>query len=394
MNSHYLMTVFSALLCSASLRAAEKEGFFDGGWRISAGAVWSSPVRAKLGFAPPSMRPAGRTTSHVGLDERAAQAQAEGGTYDSTTGRTTYPNDSWFAPDDGVEGGGRTWNAWIPASAYRNDRTFSLGRTSYDGTTVDYVPEGHPRCDASDSSGLFGIDVELSRELYRNDEDKYGLDLAFGVMYFFKRNVFKADGAYRAGHEETTVSGGSYEGTIAAPDELPDSGDWYWNDDGSYGRGGIDTAYNGGPVFDLGSVSSVRHANADSTSGRDCFGVLSARGDYRELDLVLSLRPYYDVADWLRLYGTIGAVVSHDEFFLNLAASDGGRGFRHAAKSSQWDVHGIGGLGVMLRYKDFTLAGDFLARFLDDDLSVDDRYVHGTVEHSRWMFKLTLGYEF
>ena len=395
MNRHLIAAVV-AMLSTVAFSAERREGFFDGGWRISAGAVWSSPVKADMRFSPSSLRPPSRVFTRTGLSEDEALARAQGGTYDPVTGRTTYPNGAWFAPDEGVDGPDHTWNAHLPVDSYRGDRTFSLGQVEYDGGMVSsYATDDIPGHNASDSSGMFGIDVELSRELYRNEEHKYGLDIAFGVMYFFRNDIFKSDYGYRAGRESWESGGnGFYEGTIAAPDELPDSNDWYWNDDRTYGRGGLDTEFNGGPVFDLSTITAVPHAGVGSAGGRDRFGSICARGDYRELDLELCLRPYYDVKDWLRLYGTIGVVVSHDEFDLDVSMTDNGRHYRHKSDFSQWDVHGIGGLGVMLRYKDFTLAGDFLARFLDDDLTVDDHYVHGTIEHGRWMFKLALGYEF
>ncbi len=326
-----------------------------------------------------------------GLSAAEAEAQAAG-VYNPTTGRTEYPNGGWSMPDGGVDG--NTWNMWLPSGSYRGDGTFSLGQVAYGEAVSAYVPEDIHGYNASDSSSMPGIDIELSREIYRNDEDGYGCDLVFSVMYFFQSNMFKSDRGYRAGREAQSRDGGVVESRIDAPDELPDSNDWYWNENGSYGRGGIDTEFNGGPVFDLDTISTVAHPGGSQTGGRDCFGLLSARGDYRQLDLVLSLRPYYDVTEWLRVYGTIGAVLSRDEFELNVTMSDNDLVYRRNSDFSHWNLYGIGGLGAMLRYKDFTLAGDFLARFGDDDLTVDDRFVHGTVEHGRWMFKLTVGYEF
>ena len=202
--------------------------------------------------------------------------------------------------------------------------------------------------------------------------------------------------AHAAGVYNPTTGRTEYpNGGWSMPDGGVDGNTWnMWLPSGSYGRGGIDTEFNGGPVFDLDTISTVAHPGGSLTGGRDCFGLLRARGDYRQLDLVLSLRPYYDVTEWLRVYGTIGAVLSRDEFELNVTMSDNDLVYRRNSDFSHWNLYGIGGLGAMLRYKDFTLAGDFLARFGDDDLTVDDRFVHGTVEHGRWMFKLTVGYEF
>ena len=396
MNRHYLTTVVSAALGSLTLCAAEEVGIFDGGWRISAGAVYSSPVRTNLRFMPSSLRPASSVPVWEGMSADEAKAKAEKGVYNPASGRTVYASGAWFAPDGGIDSPGHTWNANLPAGSYLGGGRFSLGEVAYGATSSEYSPNDIPAYGGSDSASMPGLSVELSRQLYRDEERGYGLDLALGVMYFFRDNAFNADYGYRAGYERNTTSGGSYEGTIASPDELPDARDWYWNGDynGSYGRGGMDTDYNGGPVFDLGSIGSLHHPGGSSSDERSCMGAINARGDYRQLDLTLGVRPYYDLTNWLRVYGTIGAALSRSEFELDLAMSDNGRRYNRNADFSQWNLYGIGGVGAMLRYKDFTLAGDFLARFGDDDLTIDDRYVHGTIEQGSWMFKLMIGYEF
>lgn len=390
MNKYFLMTVVSVTLCSSALCAAEGEAtIFDGKWRISAGAVYNSPAKMKFHFQPVNLRPMSQGAAADGLSQAEAEERAKNGVFKD--GKVTYANGAWFADD--VTGGSKTWNGNIPAGSYMGDGRFSLGSVAYEEGANGYTPSGIPTLSDSHDAGMPGVNVELSRELYRDDDNRFGLDLAFGVSYFLRKNAFRSSRAYQAGTEDSAPGGRVYS-SIKAPDELPDPDDWYWNDDGSYGRGGIDIEDNGGPVFDRDTIETETIPDGATAGSTPQYGGLRVRGDYRQLEMMLAARPYYDVTDWLRINGTLGVAVSHDQLKIKGGLFEPGYASYWRSNSSQWDVYGIGGLGVMLRYDDFTLSGDFLARFLDSDLQVDDRYTHGTVEHGRWMFKVALGYEF
>ena len=403
MNMIKSVALTSAILATAAVAAEEGgSGIFDGGWRLTAGAVYNSPVRTNVRFSPRSLRPASRATSGTGVTSDEAKAKALGVT-DPVTGRKVFPSGAWYNPNAADLNGEGTWEMYIPNGrrALRGsgaDAAFSLGEASYGETIAEYAPANIPCGYASDESAMPGINVELSRELYRHDEYGFGLDLAFGVSYFFRNDAFKGDYGYLAGRDRSSTEGGSFEGRIDAVERSLSPEHWDWNDDGSYGHGGMPDMDGlggiGGPVFDIGSIAAVNHPGVSSFGSSDRMGAMYMRGDYRQLEFLLSARPYYDVTDWLRVIGTIGLAVSRDEMDFDFLMSDNGYHYRKAHDVSQWNVYGIAGLGAMLRYEDFTLGFDFLARFLDDDITVDERYVHGTIERGRWMFRLMLGYEF
>lgn len=367
-----LIAVAVAVAALANARA-DGSAIFDGGWRVSAGGVFNSPVKAKLGFRN---MPSGVPSSFVPGLSRDEARRASQGTKDGT--RTTYSSGAWIDSSDAHGDGKTTWNVYLPEGTFEGD-SFRLGSAEY----AEVVNLGTGSSDGrhSDESAMPGVNIELSRNLHHDEEYGWGLDLAFGVMYFFQTDVFKADAASASAAYRT----GRYETTIEAPDDVMD--EWSWNEDGTYGAG----SYEGpGPVFELGDIDTRQIANPDVIGG----SAISARGDYSELELILSLRPYYDVTDWFRLYATAGLVVSRGEFDLDLAVNQNGTGFYRSRDFSEWDVYGIAGLGGQFSYKDFTLGFDFLARFLQDDIDVNDRYVHGSVERGSWLFRVMLGYEF
>ena len=54
----------------------------------------------------------------------------------------------------------------------------------------------------------------------------------------------------------------------------------------------------------------------------------------------------------------------------------------------------MGGLGGMLRWENFCLGVDFIARFQDDNIEIRGRDVRGSVERAPWMLTVYAGYEF
>lgn len=365
--------------------SAQADGWaiFDGGWRISAGGVYASPVKANLRFAPV------RVTPPQGRSPDAAKALAEGDvrqfTKDSPNAYVTFANGSKINPWDysrelndilepGVDHFGQTWNAWFPRSAVDGD---SLVLSSYDYAEVSGYSERDVR--ASDDRGMPGVNVELARNLYHNEEYKFGVDLAFAVSYFFETDIFSMNRQYAAG----TVNKGVWETVMDAPVGIKDPEGWH---NGGYGAG----TYKGpGPVFNLGTMG-VRNVGRESSF----YGRIHADGDYSQLDLMLLAKPYYDVFDWLRINGTVGLVVSRGEFSLHETIT--GTDYRQSRSRdySEWDVHGIAGLGLQFSYDDWSLGCDFYARFLDDPVDVHDSYVHGEIEQSDWLMKVSLGYRF
>lgn len=374
-----------AALAIAGTVQADGWAIFDGGWHLSAGGVYASPVKANLRFSPvripvPSF---GRTAAE-------ARALAEGNivqfTKDSPNADVVFPNGARINPWDDARtlqeimnpGGnhfGQTCNAWFPVDSL-HDNGFALASYEYAELSKDYSLR---EVGGSDERGMPGVNVELARNLYHDEEYKYGVDLAFAVSYFFSTDVFSMDRQYASG----SVDEGVYETYMALPNIVTDP-EGYRVGNG-YGSGDP----GGGPVFDIGPIG-VR----DFGGERSLYGRIQAEGEYSQLDLMVLGKPYYDVCEWLRIVGTLGIVVSRGEFSLDetIIGSDFRRS-RHA-DYSDWDVHGIAGLGLQFSYDDWTLGCDFYARFLDDPLEIDDSHVHGEIEQSDWLLKASLGRQF
>lgn len=365
-----------AILCgfsfAAMLAVAQQEegsAIFDGGWRLSAGGVYDSGVKTKMHFSPRM------TPVPVGRSKEAAKAagwgEADGdnikyvnynkGEAESTLSpNLVYPQGSGSLLDDTYTIPRAVWISALDE--------FELGYAEYDN-------EGGYLTDDRDEAAMFGINVELSRNLYHNEDDGWGIDMGFAVQYG-RRNK-----AYRS---SSTWGGGGYYRTSYRPSEgelLDDEAleDFYWGDPSSVSNIEVDEAT---LINSEGPIDGNSHA-------------FKAEGDYEDLELMLLAHPYYDVYDWLRINGTLGVVVSRQEMDMTFTMMNNGVVDYHSHRDfSQWDVYGVGGLGLMFYYKDFTLSADFFARFLDDDMDISDRYYKGSVQRGHWMFKLSAGYEF
>lgn len=396
---NHSVLVFGATLLAAGSLCADGWTLLDGGWRISAGAVYNSPVKTRLSIAPMS---AGRPAISSGISGKTrAEAEAEAKGMKHGT-RTDYGSGAWFDSDSSLGDENWTWNGQIPNARSRlssDNQTFLLDSVGYSDSVTTYESLDTGRFRDTDEAAMPGLNIELSRNLYHDEEYDFGLDLAFGVSYFFRHDVFSAGGSYQTGRSTTTTDG-RYETTIDAPDgpyvDIIPVDAWQWNDDGSYGAGSYSGFPGGlgGPVFDLGSISTTHHPGQSASHQQTYGGSCRVRGTYRELEMMLCVRPYYDLTDWFRLYGTLGIAVSRADLDLRMSFDGNGASDTRKRNFNDWDVYGVAGLGGMLRYKNFTLGADFLARFLDDDLSVNDKYVKGSLERGNWMFRLSLGYEF
>ena len=383
-----VMVAFGVTLVTASAACGS---VFDGGWRVSVGAAYNAPAKVGLKFSPAKFS-SGRVTPPAGYATRAEAERVVSGklvvgesgkmtrrNY-SADGKTFVDSDDARKARGGMEQG--TWNVQVPWDSWNNG-TFELASAEY--VEVQNIQDGKGGLDlsGSDESAMPGVSVELSRNLYHNEEYHFGLDLAFMFSYFFRTDLYRSHSSAQT--DAMRVSRGKLTSSVAPVSGTRES---MWKDDeGYYGAGSYDGP---GPVFNDPVITDV---SLGSSVYRSVAG-FSANGDFRELEMVLALRPYYDFFDWLRLYGTIGAAVSWSEFDLRVHSSRDGVSSSHTRDYDAWDVYGIGGLGLMVRWNDFTLGVDFFGRFLQDDLSIRDELVHGSLRRSTWMFRGMLGYEF
>jgi len=351
---------------------AARETF--GKWRISVGGAFNSQVGADLhgrNLPVPTgyVVPAGRSTW------ASAKAKAEARKYDGN-GYLGESGDGW---------GTRNWE--LPQSAYQGDGKFVL-RNAYEEVTSSHV--GGAWADKSDDCCEYGFSFEVSRELWihdEQDEHRWGVDLAFAVSYFFSRNIYNARGmTYRS----DTVRSGEFQTYVNDPDAmyLYDSGYSYDTPtaSGMYGHGAAFTDFS--PMILWDNVGSPTDAGRSGTVNR--YNGFVASGDYQELEMLLMLRPWYEITDWWRVYAEIGVGVSWGYFESDI----NGSGLAYSEDFSKWDCYGVAGIGTMLRYGMFDISLDLFGRFLRDDMDIDGRYVNGSIDRSDWCLRVMVGVEF
>ena len=384
MSRKFLISITSAVAgLSVSVLSAE---VFDGGWRISVGGAYNAPVKVGLNFSPIRFS-GGRVALPGGYPTRADAEKIAAGTQVSDTrrnytadGKVFVDTDDYRSAKGGMEAG--TWNVQVPYDSWDGD-SFVLASAEYVEVRQVGSGRGELKLNGSDESAMPGVSVELSRNLYHNKDYKFGVDIAFLFSYFFQTDLYKTKSCAQSDLYERKH--GTIKSSISPVSGVREE---MWRDsEGYYGAGSY---YGPGPVFNDPVMSAV-DGPTTLISNSSWF---RARGDYRDLEMALALRPYYDILDWLRFYGTIGVAVSWSEFDLKVRYNGNNGYLRYKRRYDDWDVHGIAGLGLLARWKDFTLGFDFMARFLQDDLSIHDRIVRGSLERSEWMFRCMLGYEF
>ena len=403
-NKRILTKAAMAATVITLFSTADSATVFDGRWRFSVGPVWDFGVKARGQLAPRQ-----GYTSPFGPGEGLTRQQAidkslPDGTVVSGK-RTDFASGAWIDADDPVcpEGDLPDMTRFysFPAATYQGNGVFGLGTVGYSEADVFRPREGAYDRSISDDSSMVGINLELARNLYHSDEHGWGVDAAFGFQYFKRNGLLDLASRWFNGSSDgrwgTRVKGLNLNGLNGR------YSDFNWSEDGSfYGSGGTKVApgryvdASGEDVYAGPISATLADIGGEDFYGSDAsYGALYGDGDYENLEFLLLMRPYYDIYGWLRVFGTVGAVVSRQDLDFSLSVMrDGNVVSRTGQDFSQWDVYGVAGAGLMLSYKDFTLSTEFLARFLDDDLTFKGDYVRGTVERGSWMFKLALGYEF
>lgn len=398
MNKIIRNSVLLSVTAFASAASADGWVLFsseEGAWRVNGGAVMDFGVKTRL-----TTRQQGAYFSPFvqGSTEDEARALASGVVSGS---RRTYPSGAWIDMDDpGLAGDmpGKTGYYYFPGRPGQHNvgGVFSLGSASFSEVT-SFGGSGATDHRDVDEAVVPGFGLELSRTLYRSDEHHFGVDLSFAFQYFFRRSVWRDSSSWSAG---SRVHEGEYTASIDTGDVYAGDDpaeDWNWRTDPSgnsfYGSG--EPGWSGftgyaGPI-DGGAalVSKTERWREDTASGS-----MHSKADYENIEFLFLMRPYYDVTDWFRVVGTLGFVVSRQKLDFTSTMMFDGSSSRHSREFSDWDVYGVAGLGLVFHYHDFMLGVDAFARFLNDDLDVDDPYVEGSVSSGTWVGRLTLGYTF
>lgn len=398
---HYTAVAVVATAFAACSYAADMSSVFDGGWRVSAGAVYDSGVKTDMKFTPRQTYVSPFSRSPGALTRQQAAERGNG----TTVGTRTYyvdknGNKSWIDSNDPASGhdAGKTRYYSFAQGAYDGDGAFTVGEAAFEEMSMEQTAFGAMESSDSSDAAMPGISVQLSRNLYHDDENHWGVEAAFGFQYARRNNVFKSSSNWKIG--SSAMTSGSYstsyrgERDSTLSDLLSAGADFLWHQ----GENGIcvgqssETSVDAAVPIDPGDAENHW---GETTQSDVAFGGMEAKGDYENMELMLLLQPYYDICDWFSVNATLGLVVSRQDMEMSFSMlRNGATEYRSNYDFSQWDVYGIAGLGMMVYFKGFTLSGDFLARFLDRDMDISDTYYRGTVSRGNWMFRLGLGYEF
>ncbi len=380
-------------------------------WRISAGpalnSIGSSRLRSRRHYGK-GIAPARLSTLPT---SRQALENAKNRKYD---GKTLYDENGKYylggtIDPDYYDDDAFTINWTLPTNCRRDDDLYPRD------TFRDYYSCGNRCWRYRDDDYDLGISLELSKTIYDNWEDAdyelhqrnrrrkdgeqmederqhWGVDLAFGFSYFFDDNLYRDFGEYGHyrvldGHYETPISGYDTKSMLMEYDA-----GGIGPQDGYYG----DKAWSGGPHPSLyyNDIGSISGPIIDGTSAYWGGEWHSGNGKYRELEAMLVLKPWYELSDWCRIFGTIGVAAYRGRFSFRYTASDGVNWLYDRQRFDEWGVCGVGGGGIVFRYGDFDISADILARFLQDDMDINGRHVKGWIERADWMVRIMVGYEF
>jgi len=347
-----------------------------GKWRIAIGGAFNGGVRSHL-KARNLPQPVNRAAAMIlpSETEEAAWGRALNYEYDG----------GGYIKTDSQGGDVQTQNWSLPASAYRGNGKFELDNTYKKAVTGNPV-QNH--ADLSEDESQFGVVAEISREIWSNEENednyRWGIDFVAEFAYFFQKNVYRE-------HGDVTRDDKLIEGLIRT--EVEDRAATYDYDvppsSGMYGDG-VYNAGAGHPSLRWSKIGTPENKGEQSSRTITSTAGYSASGDYRELEMLFMLRPWYEITDWWRIHANIGVGVSWGYFESDFYGSNG----HYCENFDQWDAYGVAGLGTRLRYGRVDLSIDFLGRFLRDDMDINGRHVSGSLSRASWGFQVMAGYEF
>ncbi len=366
--SAVLIPLVSSLIPLLAAEGGEGSGF--GAWRLSVGGALNGGVKANVRS----------TFNYWGLSTLPAVGN-EPPKWQKREG-IVFGDDAFINPNSEIEESipGYTCNWHLPERAVTKQ-----GGGNIDITSV-CADDGAAGRINNDDQYQPGISVELSRTLWT--DESWGVDLALAVSYFFGNDIYSA-------HGTTTKYTTSFNGGAAFdPDYATEAvNGWYGYKSFSSFVEGMGPApwidYSG--FLKGGTATQTGGAMAGAAAGGSSF---SASGDYSELEMMLMLRPWYEITDWWRVFGEVGVALSRSEFEFSYSAIGAGEQFGASEDFSEWRCYGVAGAGTMFRLGSFDLSVDFLGRFLNDDLDCNGRNCQGSVEKADWVLRAMAGFEF
>ncbi len=350
-------------------------------WRFTAGPAVNFGVRADITVSPAHAASLfSKSTAPTGASRDSARSS--GDALNLGTGRVDFPDGGFIDPSDSAGIAGETWNWYMPAGSLDAEYKASFLNPYAGGSVSESAQTLH----GEDEADLSGWQAELDRRLW--ESGRFGVDLGLAFSYTWKDDFFQTSGV--VGTRTVRTESGTYVTDVAFNQELL-SDPWGQNPDGSWGSGSFDGP---GMVLEDGDVSVTHHWSDEKRSSRSETLTMTASGDYRDIEAMLLARPYFDVAEWLRVQAVLGVAVSRADLDFDVTGQCAGRVYAKSESFDDCDVYGIAGLGAMLRYDRWCLGADALYRFLDDDIVLDGSDIRGTVERADWMVKAYGGVEF
>ena len=368
-----LLTILAVAAAMAAAMPSYADATDEGssgfsGWRVSAGARFGFGLRTKLRFGVPG------NAVYVPTSPALGSPAAIDNALNVLGNRVSFLDGAFIDPSSGTMASPYTQNWRIPVSALNTTTgAITLNSAQTTGGAAGY---------GADDDTAFGTSIELSRTLYA-DERGFGVDFAAGLSWMRCNNCFKssASGTYLGSstYVYTPSMTGSNYSLLTSPFLTPTAG--------YYGSGSPGM----GPVLDYSDINAT---TLSQTTGSSDFSV-SGSGDYEEWEISLLLRPWWEVTEWWRLTGTIGVGVTRSEFegIVNGVLSGSGA---YSARNTyhEWNCYGIAGLGTVFRLWRLDLSFDVLARFLQDDFSINSDLFSGTISKPNIIFCSSLGFEF
>lgn len=371
------MKSINAIACVGAVLAAAP--LFGGwnldltrGWRMTGGAEFGGPVDANFRTIRGSAHGPITRTAWGKSREEAKDAVTYKGV------RLDLPGVGFIDPTSEIEDADLSWNWRLPVSAISG----IVGDSVYREVTAS---ERSFALSADGDGSNPGVSLELSRELWASEGQTFGVDFGFGLAWTRKSNLVRAGGPVYERSETTRT--GSYALSLGNQEWMTDP--WLESEGGMYGVGNEEGP---GPVMDLTLLGTVERGPHETTSSYlECMNV---SGDWEEWDLRFMMKPWWDVTDWFRLYGMLGVEVARTHFGLNVSGAAGDWSYRRNRDFDEWQVNGIGGGGLALRWTHMTIGADFLARFLQRGMKIDDVELHGSIDRQPWLFRVYAGIDF
>lgn len=336
-------------------------------WRLSVGGVMGFGVKAS---GRSNFSRFFQTSKPI-----SGGAVRPGNDYEFDNGAYIHAGESkmTFGPSVGT----RNWSISASDTSFENgERWLNFSNTQLGGGGVAGA--------ALDEDGTsFGVSAELARTLIEM-ESGFGLDVGVGLSWMRAGNIIDASsvGTYNrqtySYHPTngTPLSDPNYNGLNGVLSGLiiPDgpSGAYVFYDDNFLG---------GGNKWDNSKSSGFYSTHAN--------------GDYQEVELSLVLRPWYEITDWWRVNGTIGAGLGYGIFDLETGAMFGSKGaYRMSDTANKIGFYGLVGGGTTFRLGRFDLSGEVLVRLFQDDIEVSNAYTCYTLEKPDFVVRVAVGMQF